>query len=358
VLIVGNLDVEVTWARMDAAARRARGEKAPSPDDPRFALPEAVMRKISAAATLMRVFARDEDDVLWTPRPVDPARMADVPWLLKPRLVSGPVPAEADVWWGQPTEVAARVNHRSLVIEARETGGRAEPDAVMVASINELRRRASGCGPWVAKAPHSAAGRLRVRGARGELTDAARRQAETLLELYGTLLFEPWYERHCDLGVAGHVFVGATPASPETLDVQETHVLGVDAQGRFQGITVGGYFELPPGRDEAQFPALDVADLLLRYGYRGPFGVDVFLVACPGVPPRAHLSEINARHTFGHVANALASKVISAFELPTGSRVTLRFGRGAPPPDTIPLLLPGADDDTSAWLEGPARHAG
>jgi hypothetical protein len=39
-------------------------------------------------------------------------------------------------------------------------------------------------------------------------------------------------------------------------------------------------------------------------------------------------------------------------------RLTLRFGRGAPPDGTISLLLPGADDDTSAWLEVPPRHAG
>src|SRR5262249_36554745 len=117
VLIAGNLDVETTWARLDAAARRARGGRAPSPDDPRFALPERVLRKISGLATLLRVFATSDDDELWTPRPVEASRIVRLDWLPSPRLVGGPMPERADLWWGRPTEVAARVNHRSFVLD-------------------------------------------------------------------------------------------------------------------------------------------------------------------------------------------------------------------------------------------------
>ncbi len=351
--IVGNLDVEVTWARMDAAARRARGEKAPSPDDPRFALPEPVMRKISAAATLMRVFAQRDDDVLWTPRPVDPARMARVDWLPTPRLESGPVPETADVWWGEPTEVAGRVNHRLFAWQAkvrcrqpRLRGG------TIVYDIPSLQRAASemlgadGGEPWVAKAPFSAAGRLRVRGV-GELEDKQRFQAQRLLELQGVLLFEPWMDRIADLGVRGEV--RASRAS-----ILGIHGIAVDRAGRFTGIS------WPPGGDaqdglELGEAARMMGDALRDAGYVGSFGVDAFLYRAGDARHLQPISEINARLTFGAVAAAVTSA--DPFEEPS-EPVTLRFGSGAPPDGTIPLLLPGTDDDTSAWLETPSRHAG
>jgi len=82
----------------------------------------------------------------------------------------------------------------------------------------------------------------------------------------------------------------------------------------------------------------------------------VFETACPGVPSRLHLSEVNARRTFGHVAAELAARVRPVLGLNVEDPVTLRFGAGAPPDGTIPLLLPGSDDDTSAWLDVGPRH--
>jgi hypothetical protein len=294
----------------------------------------------------MRVAAVNDLDTLWTPRPVDPSRMVRHDWLASPVLVSGPVPETADVWWGEPTEIAAEVNHRRFVLAARERAGCAVPDAGIVGSVDDLRRRAAERGPWVAKAPFSAAGRLRVRGERGVIAEPARRQAENLLELYGCLLFEPWLPRQRDLGlcVEGRDRESAAHAP---------HSLHVDAAGRFLGLTVGGPAEDPTSERMRAF-AFGTALALTEAGYDGPFGIDAFLVGCSGVEPAVHLCEVNARLTFGHVARALASRSARATGFGEAEPpVTLRFGRGSPPDGTIPLLLPGADDDTSAWLEAP-----
>jgi hypothetical protein len=343
-LIVGDLDVETTWARMDAAARRARGEKAPRPDDPRFALPEPVMRKISAAATLMRVFAASDDDVLWTPRPVDPSRMARVEWLPTPRLMSGPMPETADVWWGEPTEIAARANHRAFLASWRSEAFTVAP-SIRVRSLDELAACAESMSEWVAKAPFSAAGRLRIRG-RGPLGMPARTQAGRLLELFGELLVEPWLERTEDLGIACEI-------ERESLLAHVPHRLSVDAAGRFLGIQVD------PTRpeDDVEDALQDFADdHMWAAGFRGPYGLDLFYARGADGALKLHLSEVNARRTFGHVAWALRDRRFETQRDLERMSVTLRFGRGAPPDGTIPLLLPGADDDTCAWLETQERR--
>ncbi len=358
-LIVGNLDVETTWARLDAAARRARGERAPSPDDPRFALPEHVLRRISALATLLRAFATSDDDELWTPRPVDPGRMAPVGWQLpRPRLLSGPRPERADVWWGEPTEVAARVNHRLFAWHAA-VGRRLPrlPGAMLVHDVAGLERCAADLAlagrvrsaEWVAKAPLSSAGRLRVRGA-GAPTGEQRAQARRLLDLQGVLVFEPWVRRIADFGVAGRV-------SGSRVEVHAIHGLEVDGRGRFLGI-----------RDRAAGPdaedgvrigaaAAEMGEELRAAGYAGPFGVDGFLYE-PGRTLRC-VSEVNARRTFGDVAASILDVARETLvTIAPSDPAALMVGSGPPPSGTIPLLLPGKDDDTSAWLEVPFRHGG
>jgi hypothetical protein len=305
----------------------------------------------------MRVFAQSDDDELWTPRPVDPARMASVPWLPTPRLVSGPCPETADVWWGEPTWVAAVVNHRSCVEEFR----RSVPDywlpgASIVRTIGELESCAARTPRWVAKAPHSAAGRDRVRGDEACVAPRARSQAVRLLALYGCLLFEPWFERIEDFGAAGTVEVADVSVGAERaggIGVSAAHRLLVDRAGRFAGIEVG--VAAPGACSDA---GMHVGEVLLSLEYVGAFGVDLYSTLRPDGTTQLRLSEINARHTFGHVAQALAPKARPSMGIGAADPLTLRFGRGDPPSATIPLLLPGADDDTSAWLEAPPRHAG
>ena len=346
--IVGNLDVEVTWARMDAAARRARGEMAPSPEDPRFALPETVMRKISAAATLLRVFAESDDDVLWTPRPVDPSRMARVEWLPAPRLESGPVPESADVWWGETTDEAALANHRASLQDVR-VGALGCPRSAIVRSVGDLEAHVAEGGPWVAKSPHSAAGRLRVLGRGAGIDHRERVQAQRLLDLYGCLLFEPWFERVADFGTA-------TVRHERGVSLAWPHGLLVDAAGRFLGI------ESPAANvSKAELAAIQHAlecasDWLKALDYLGPWGADLFRARGSDGATRLHLSEVNARMTFGLVARKAMRRCRSSLNLSEDAPLALRFGRGAPPSDAIPLLLPGPDDDTCAWLETPLRH--
>jgi hypothetical protein len=52
------------------------------------------------------------------------------------------------------------------------------------------------------------------------------------------------------------------------------------------------------------------------------------------------MCELNARHTFGHVARALAARY--------GTRV---LGFGSPPPDARILVAPGDDDPVTAWAK-------
>lgn len=340
--IDGNLEVEVAWARRDAALRRARGEEAPSPDDPRFALPEEVMERISAAATLLRVFAERDDDELRTPRRVDAARVARVPWIASPRLVAGAAEGPFDLRWGETDDLAVAVSHRGWLARFRAANPACDlPGATLVTGEEEFAGRAAAMPAWVAKAPHAAAGRSRVRGAGAP--DAQRlAQARRLLALHGCLLLEPWRERIEDAGVVveAHGRIGLP------------HGLLVDPEGRFLGIRV------PAAEPErwATAAAETVRAALGHEGWRRPFGLDLYRVREADGRARVVLSEVNARLTFGHVARALAARAVAAGALAAQAAMVLRFGRGAPPPGTIPLLLPGGRDGACAWMETAARH--
>jgi len=65
--------------------------------------PRTVLETVSGLATLLRAFAA-EGDHLWTPSPVDPERVLEVPGVSRPILESGPIdalsPAEATLPWG------------------------------------------------------------------------------------------------------------------------------------------------------------------------------------------------------------------------------------------------------------------
>jgi hypothetical protein len=160
------------------------------------------------------------------------------------------------------------------------------------------------------------------------------------------LLFEPWFERQGDFGVSGRI------DASQRLTVEAVHDLYVDDSGRFLGITVGGH-ENPT--QAANAIALRAGEALIASGYTGPFGVDLFRVEGTAAEPRLHLSEVNARYTFGHVAHALAKLARPALGLDVAAPIALRIGRGVPPADVIPLLSPGETDPTSAWLEVPSR---
>lgn len=378
-LLVGNLDAE----------HRLAGES----------VTRAALTTASALATLLGVFAAGDRDRLWTPVPVDPERVPEVPGLPRPDLVSGPwerlEPASGVLAWAEVPGVAAlrsaaaketrpaptapplhellwhipppdpeavkRVLHRGFHLRVAQRLEVALPGAQMVRSVAELEEHlaqggaeASPTGGWVGKAPWSAAGRSRViePSAAGEtsslpesvLTRSARRRVERLLARHGELLFEPWMDRVADFGCTGVVTGEGGEVDAATVRVHRLHV---DSQGRFQGIelpaTDAARHESRPLREVAQ----RVAAALRDTGYRGPYGIDAYLHRDRQGREVLHpLGEINARLTFGHVARALAER------LAPGGAVGLAIGRQPPAEDRAPLslLLPGGEGSPGAWL--------
>jgi len=393
--IVANLDCECDFARLAARIRRDSGLPAPDPRDPRFGLPDALSRSLSALGTLLRAFAREGDRV-WTRHPVDPGRMAAAPGLPTPELETGPLAAleplgEVTAWAetgevsaervrsraaereatppGPHTcsfcaalrlsrattpEAAARANHKGCAIDAAAAAGFALPGARLVRALSEIDAhlesgggRASPAGRWVLKAPHSAGGRLRVRGSGDVLGGAERRAAARLLALQGELVFEPWMDRVEDLGA----FLEVTR---EGVAVHARHrILGTRA-GVFRGICVpgegpqGGAEHLPDAAIEA------TGRRLLEAGYEGMFGLDAWSYRTAAGEVRLHpIGEINARLTFGAVAAAIAERLRRAGAIPEERDVVLRVGKSLPAGGSgvIPLLVPGGGDPTAAWVE-------
>ncbi len=403
--ILGNLDCEPGWAREEARLRAARGERAPSPDDARLALPPAVERAVSAYATLLRAFAR-EGDRLWTPQAVDRERMAGVPGLPRPFLESGgtgnvprcgrvlawgetqavekargaplertgqlphspgEVSSLADALWGISTpsaEAARTVNHRSFCLAVAQELDVALPGARRISSVGELEAHLARGGAsasaeerWILKAPLSAAGRSRLRGAGRTLEASAARCVERLLELHGSLVFEPWMTRTADFGSCAIL-------GDDELHLFTPHRLEVDAGGVFRGILVPAASERSTLLTQEETDLLEkttkaVAARLSSAGYRGPFGIDCWRYRDVTGALRFHpLGEINARMSFGLVARGLAERLRETL----GSRSTsmcLRLGRrddlserqARPGLHVIPLLLPSREDPSTAWLE-------
>lgn len=313
----------------------------------RITPPRTVLETASGFATLLRVFAQDGDH-LWTPSPVDPERVLEVPGVSRPILESGPLdalpPAETILTWGGSLDVAAAVHHRSFGLQIAQELGCALPGSRMVdsfASLEKILAPSRSPRAWVLKAPFSASGRNRYieRNGPGISDPRSSRRVERLFERHGSLLFEPWMDRTADFGVSA------------LLDPSELHIVGVhgqrvDLKGQFAGI------DLQPDlskteRDRLVETVEFVGAALRRKGYVGPFGVDAWRYRKENGEETLHpLGEVNARMTFGRVAWALAERV-------TGM-IGLRFGRELPAKEhaaIVPLLAPGPAKDSAAWIE-------
>ena len=352
-LIVGNLDCESDFA---ALAGRPAGP-----------LPRRVHTAIAGAATLLRVFARD-DDRLWLPAPVPRRAMAEVPGLPRPVLESGPLPdlepadeilawgetpavtrlrgarppaggasgienrAPSDIPWQLPVpapEAAAEVNDRRFDLALSEELGCRLPGSRAVASARELDAHlvTTSVERWVLKARFSAAGRWRVVHLGGAMTPGTRRRVERLFARHGGLVFEPWMERTLDVGYAAAL----TPGGSARVSC---HRLLVGGAGRFRGLELiaGGGTGCDPwltSRESARLErVLDgVADALRRAGYSGPFGVDAWRYRRPGGETLHPLGEINGRLTFGWVARALVERLREPLGIELGHRIRLMFGK-------------------------------
>jgi hypothetical protein len=327
--------------------------------------PRTVLDTAARAATLLRAFAR-EGDRLWTPAPVDPESLSDLPGLPSPLLESGPLdelsPADEVLAWAEtpvaaalrsrarepgpldgplhdllwrlpvpsPAAVAA-ANHRAFCLQIATHLGCVLPGARMVDSLTDLDRllAARDAPPaWVVKAPLSASGRSRhINRNVPPLQDPrARRTVERLFERHGPLLFEPWMDRVDDFGVS----VLLTPAETRTLSF---HRQLVDRKGQFAGIELPARFEkidLPQEERERLEEVIEGASRSLRRaGYVGPFGLDLWRYRRPDGSVVLHpLGEINARMTFGLVARALVDRVGGELGIEEDEMVRLEMSDG------------------------------
>jgi hypothetical protein len=303
-VVHANLDCEAVWAG------------AP--------LPPAVATRISYYAALLAALAPHGAEVeVWAPAAVEQDRIRSPgPWRAPAMRVGAP--PRADVAWADPAAAAA--NDRRLALAVAAAHGAALPGQRTIASVDEIDLP----GPWVCKAPWTAAGRDRCRGA-GPPTAAQRARLERLLARSGALVLEPWCERIVDAGACARVGAdGAVVAHPP-------HTLIADARGGFLGIDLA-----PPAleaEERARLAELVAAAgaALARLGYAGPFAVDAFAYRDGERRRFRPLCEINARLSFGWIARALAARL--------GTR---RLGFGPAPPGARVLIDP-AGDGITAW---------
>jgi hypothetical protein len=303
-VVHGNLDCEAAWAG------------AP--------LPPAVARRISCYAALLAALAPEGAEVeVWAPAAVDPARLLSPPPWTAPVMRVG-APPRADVAWADPAARAA--NDRRLALAVAAAHGAALPGQRTIASADEIDLR----GPWVCKAPWTAAGRDRCRGA-GAPTAEQRARLERLLARSGTLVLEPWCDRIVDAAVCARVDAdGRVTAHPP-------HTLIADARGGFLGIDLA-----PPALEPAELGQLSelvaaAGAAIAGLGHAGPFAIDAFAYRDGERRGFRPLCEINARLSFGWIARALAGRL--------GTR---RLGFGPAPPEARVLIAP-AGDGITAW---------
>lgn len=330
-LLVANLDCEVEWAG------------APP-------LPAPVRARIAALGTLMRALAASDDDAIELPAAVDPARMPRVEGFPSPRLVVRGHPStrslrdlaqgERVVSWGGDAELGRRCNDRRLAHVIAAQRGAVPAGAAIVASVEELEAHlpattaASPTRAWVAKATICAAGRDRVRRRGAELDAATRIRCGRLLDRGGALLLEPWLERTLDLGQPGEIAGGVVTLAPP-------HRLLCDDTGGFRGVVIGDAPEVAVHAAALAATGRAAGEALASLGYQGRFVVDAFVHRTAAGEVLRPLVEINARLTFGWIARAWAARLGPG---------TLEVGTGLPPPDAVALLLPSAEDPTSAWF--------
>jgi len=312
VIIYANLDQEARWARTT--------------------LPQAVLRRISACATLLGSFAADEEDVvIHTPTAIDPARVQ-----FRRVEIRAAVPAQWDVAWAHPT--AERANDRRTAMALATSLGVALPGSRTITSLAELDAHLADNGAaagverrWVCKAPWTAAGRDRAHGKGDVAVGEVRVYIGRLLERFGVLMFEPWCDRVIDLGVCVQL------RDDGTMHVDRPHTLLSDSRGNFLGIDIIEPALTRAEHDELARVVAAAGETLHDLGYRGAFTLDAFVYRDRGMRKLHPLCELNARHTFGHVARALHARL--------GTHV---LGFGPPPADARILVAPG-DDGVSAW---------
>jgi hypothetical protein len=314
VSIHANLDIEATWAGV--------------------ALPERVQRRISAVSALLAALTPEPCEI-WAPAAVEPARLLAAPGWRVPIMRVG-APPRADLAWADLGARAA--NDRRLALAVNAAAGSALPGARTIASLDELDAGTGSpqghwlAGAWVCKAPWTSAGRDRCHG-RGVPSGETRVRLGRMLATFGALVVEPWLDRVLDVGTC------ATVSPTGSVSALAPHELLTDARGGFLGIRLAPPALTAAERDRAAELVDAAGRALAALGYVGRFAVDAFVYRDGDTRQFHPLCEINARHTFGWVAHALAERI--------GTKV---LGFGAAPPGATVLVAPGASDPATAWV--------
>ena len=309
--IVANLDQEARWLGVSIS--------------------KWLRKRVTAMSALLATLAPADDPVtLWGLEPIEADFVTAGPDFMLPTFAHG-TPPTFELRWADPT--ARAVNDRRFAWQLVQELGFALPGMRVITSIAELRAHlaaggaaASPDGAWVCKAPWTSAGRDRVFGRDQRLAEGSER----LIERAGAVMFEPWLKRVLDVAVVGTV--------GDTIELEAPHGLVNGPNGSFHGI------DLAPPRleiaehDQLLLVAERAGFALQEAGYRGPFGIDAFVYGT-GYDRRLHpLCEINARHTFGHVARALGRRL---------GITRLGFDPGMPPGGR-PLLV--SKSRLMAWV--------
>ncbi|MEP6862981.1 MAG: hypothetical protein ABJE66_20305 [Deltaproteobacteria bacterium] len=263
-------------------------------------LPEHIQRRLAVMATLLQALAPEDQQV--TVHVGVPIRDPIVSEVWNPPMVDHRPPPRVDLAWCDPS--AKQFNDRRFALGLAQQFGCALPRAAALTSIEAIDAHlaAGPDGPWVLKAPWSSAGRHRVFSIGRKLEGEHRVAAERLLARTGALVFEPWCERICDVAVCGIAGV----------EVTEPHEILNGPRGNFFGIELRPNVLEVGEHDQLVTTAERVAQQLADAGYRGPFGIDAFVHRVDGQRVLHPLCEINARHTFGHVARALGGRFVSS----------------------------------------------
>lgn len=308
-IIFANLDCEARWGGRP--------------------LPQRVARRVSAAAALLAAFARDDDErvEIYAPAAIEAARVQ-----LPNVTMKVGAPARWDLAWADPAAKAA--NDRRVAAALAHELHIALPGARVIESLAALDAHLAQAAParWVCKAPWTAAGRDRAFGEGAGIGAEQRVYIGRLLERFGAVLFEPWLDRVLDIGVCAELDRAGR------LTGEAPHTLLSDPRGAFVGIDLAPP-PLPAADRDLLARTLDASGRALHaLGYAGPLTLDAFVYRA-GEAQRLHpLCELNARHTFGHVARALARRY--------GTRT---LGFGVAPPGARVLVGPGDGDPTTAW---------
>jgi hypothetical protein len=363
-LLIANLACEYEWLHL--AGRDPALADLGVPAQVPAHLPKAVLERLAAMGTLLRVHAQPED-TLWLPETPPIARMVPVPGFppVQWRMTGG-APFEEIVGWGQTplvegmqqatdgsgARVAARVNHRDFCASL----GTAEADGVRLMSVVAVDKLVARAGPGhlVAKSPFGMSGRgqLHIDPSTWRADERGHARLARMLGQQGSVRVERWHRRIQDFGDVG------TTADPSS---RRSHRALVDARGRFLGIWLTWQGDEPapaPGRTAAGEIAAASAfqqarEGLLEAGYEGPLGVDSYSLLDgsqdgEGQPAVVHrpLCEINARYSFGHVAHALAARLLPILDATPPLEVVLWMGPHMPRRDGVSreVVLVSPDD--------------